>query len=391
MSRRNQFKMNAVPGLLCAAVVALAACATATAAQTRPANLRTVIAVAPAKRPLPPEETTADSTRFSFIFYGGMRGREDGVEIAFEHALVVQFMLDTIESRRTGPDPIRFILSNGDAVYDGREARQWNVSWAPIVDRLTTEGGLPFFMAPGNHDVTESANTYSSGRRQGLTNYFRAVAELIPPDGHKRRLAGYPTYAVAYGNTFAIAFDSNIAADQKQFDWVKAQLEGLDRNRYTNVIAYCHHPAFSSGPHGYPIIERPIASLRTKWMPLLRKHNVRLLLAGHDHLYEHWTERYHDETGWHRLDHIVSGGGGSPLYTFRGEPDLNAYLGAGVPDSLRLDHIVSPGAKPSDNPYHFTVIHVDGDQLSLEVIGLGSDFRPYGTARVSLNDPKPQP
>ena len=343
--------------------------------------------------PLPPEDRTADSTRFSFIFYGGMRGRADGEEIAFEHALVAQAMIDTIAARRTSPDPIRFILSNGDAVLDGRDPRQWNVSWLPIVDRLTSEGGLPFYMAAGNHDVTESGNPNASGRRDGLMNYFRAVAKLIPANGQARRLNGYPTFAVGYGNVFVIAFDSNIAEDRKQFEWVQAQLAALDRTRYPIVVAMAHHPAFSSGLHGGPAVERPTVAIRTRWMPLFRRHHVRLLLAGHDHLYEHWVERYRDSTGWYRLDQIVSGGGGSPLYTYRGEPDIAAYLGAGTVDSVRLEHTVRPGPKPADNPYHFTIIHVDGDQLTLEVIGVagGESFSPYGKPRVSLNDPPMRP
>src|SRR6185503_11557557 len=124
-------------------IAAAAACARGAVAQSRSPSMRTVLPVVAARLPLPPEAQTTDSTRFSFIFYGGMRGREDGVEVAFEHMLVAQAMVDTIAARRTTPDPIRFILSNGDAVVDGRDPRQWNVSWAPIVDRLVNEGGLP--------------------------------------------------------------------------------------------------------------------------------------------------------------------------------------------------------------------------------------------------------
>ena len=357
-----------------------------------PSSLRTVQPVSAPRFPLPPEPATADSTHFSFIFYGGMRGRADGEEIAFEHSLVVQTMIDTINARKGGSEPIRFILSNGDAVLDGRDPKQWNISWLPLVDRLTTEGGLPFYMAAGNHDVTESPNVNNAGRRDGMTNYLRATARLIPANGSPRRLGGYPTFTVGYGNTFIITFDSNIGDDRRQFEWVKGQLDSLDRKRYPHVIAMAHHPAFSSGLHGGPVIERPTASIRNRWMPLFRKHHVRLLLVGHDHLYEHWVERYRDSTGWHRLDQIVSGGGGSPLYVFRGEPDVGGYVKNGAADSVRVDHVVRPGRSPSENPYHFTVIHVDGDQLTLEVIGVagGESFRPYGTPRVSLNDP-PRP
>ena len=357
-----------------------------------PLAVATAVSVDPPTKVLPPESSTADSTHFSFVFYGGMRGREDGIDVAFEHLLVAQAMLDTIKSREGTPNAIRFILSNGDAVLDGREARQWIASWIPIANRLTRESGLPYFMAAGNHDVTEATYATNFGRRQGLANMLRSVGALIPPDGDPHRLAHYPTYTVAYGNVFVVVFDSNIGDDVTQLDWVRKQLNALDRKRYTVVIGLCHHPAFSSGPHGYAQLERATLAMRNRWMPLFRHYRARLVLAGHDHLYEHWVERYHDEAGWHRLDQIVSGGGGAPLYTYQGEPDLSVYLGAGASDSVQLTHLIRPGRVPAENPYHFTVIHVDGDQLRLEVIGVGGGarFRPYGTETVSLSDSVPQ-
>ena len=57
-----------------------------------------------------------------------------------------------------------------------------------------------------------------------------------------------------------------------------------------------------------------------------RKHHVRMTIGGHDHLLDHFVERYDDERRTYRMDHIVSGGGGAPTYTYRGEPDLQAYL-----------------------------------------------------------------
>jgi hypothetical protein len=42
------------------------------------------------------------------------------------------------------------------------------------------------------------------------------MAKLIPTEGSPRRLNGYPTYAVGYGNSFFIALDSNIADDALQ-------------------------------------------------------------------------------------------------------------------------------------------------------------------------------
>lgn len=354
-----------------------------------PGRADSVLAIASPRAPLPEEAASATVNRFSFIAYGDTRGRRDGVSEQYEHSLIVESMLRTIAAMEAGPDPVRFVLQSGDAVVNGRDPRQWNVSFIGLINRLTTEGGVPYFLAPGNHDVTSAAELNAPGRLVGLENYLRAVSRLIPPDGATRRLAGYPTYAFGYGNMFVIAFDSNIAEDSTQYAWVKSQLEGLDRQRYTHVVAFFHHPAFSSGPHGGAIVERPTVAIRARYMPLFRKHGVQLLLTGHEHFFEHWVERFKDADGsTRRIDQIVSGGGGAPLYSYRGEPDLRAYVAAAGADSVRLTHLVRPGMEPGDNAYHYMVVHVDGARIWLEVIGVdwGRNFQPYRSARTTLTD-----
>ncbi len=349
----------------------------------------TVLSIAKPKNPLPAEAASASVTRFSFIAYGDTRGRRDGVSEQYEHSLVVESMLRTIKSMESGPEPVRFVLQSGDAVVNGRDPKQWNVSFISLINRLTTIGGVPYYLAPGNHDVTSAAELNAPGRLVGLQNYLRAVGQLIPADGATRRLAGYPTYAFGYGNTFVIAFDSNIAEDPTQLAWVRGQLEGLDRTRFTHVVAFFHHPAYSSGPHGGSIIERPTAGVRANYMPLFRKHNVQMVFTGHEHLFEHFVERYRDAAGQpRRIDQIVSGGGGAPLYTYQGEPDLREYMQASGADSARVTHLVRPSSKAGDNPYHYTVVHVDGARVWLEVIGVdwGAGFAPYQGNRSVLGD-----
>src|SRR5690348_18409950 len=100
-------------------------------------------------------------------------------------------------------------------------------------------------------------------------------------------------------------------------------------------------------------------------MPLFRKHGVKLLLTGHEHLFEHFVERWRDSTGRaHRLDEIVSGGGGAPTYTYSAEPDLTQYIAEAGRDSLRVEHLVRPGATIPENPYHYLVVHVNKANIS---------------------------
>ncbi len=327
-------------------------------------------------------------TRFSFIVYGDTRGRRDGTAEQYEHSLIVDSALATIKRLESGPFPVRFVLQTGDAVVNGQDARQWNKSFVDLINRLTTEAGVPYFLAPGNHDVSPAAALESPMRKEGLKNYLAAISNLIPPDGAPRRLDGYPTYAFGYGNTFFIALDSNIATDDKQFEWVRSQLDGLDRKRYQHIVVFFHHPVFSSGPHGGPVVEPPSAALRVRYMPLFRRHHVAILFAGHDHLFDHWVEHYEDSDGKHRLDHILTGGGGAPIYTYRGEPDLREYLKMYSAEKVSLDHITRPGMNPGDNPYHYLLVQVDGDRIRLEVVGVdwGRGFQPYRSNTAELHD-----
>ena len=347
----------------------------------------TVQGIAAPTEPIPPEMQSAGISNYSFIVYGDTRGRRDGKEVQYEHSLVIDSILATIRKLKNTGFPVRFVLQSGDAVVNGAHPKQWNISFVGLINRITKDGGVPYFLAPGNHDVTAAKSITAVGRAGGLSNYLAAVANLIPRDGTPRRLEGYPTYAFGYGNAFVIAMDSNIAADQTQLRWVTEQMEGLDRSRYHHVFAFFHHPPFSSGTHGGAILEAPALELRKTYMPLFRKHHVDALLTGHEHLFEHWVERYQFPGGpTNRMDIVVTGGGGAPLMGYRGEPDLRDYLKTNGVVKIQLEHLVKPGPQPGDNPYHFVVVTVNGDSLRMEVTGVdwGSNFQPYRSRAVDF-------
>lgn len=365
-------------------------------AQSGVPTIVAVRAIEPPRHPLPPEEKSAGVRRFSFVAYGDTRSAVDGQSLQPDHGVVIDAVLAKAKALASTAYPVRFVLQSGDAVIRGNEGVQWNVSFTPLIDKLT-KADLPYFFALGNHDVP--AGSPGDWRRAvGLHNTLSAVAKLVPPEGSRRRLNGYLTYAFGFGQLFAIAIDSNIADDETQLAWVTAQLEQLDRTRYRHVIVFFHHPPFSAGPHGgvspgpsltstVDNVEAQTAAIRRFYGPLFRKHHVRMTIGGHDHLYDHWVERYEDGGRTFRIDHIVTGGGGAPIYVYRGEPEVAAYLAAGAPQNVRLDHVARPGATIEDNPHHFVVIRVDGDRLSLEVVGTGPmPFVPdQGKSTISLD------
>ena len=105
-------------------------------------------------------------------------------------------------------------------------------------------------------------------------------------------------------------------------------------------------------------------------------------------MFEHWVERYEDASGKHRLDHILTGGGGAPLYTFAGEPDTREYIKAGAAEKVTLDRIAKPAYEPGMGAYHYVLVTVDGDKINVEIIGVdwGRDFQPYRSNKANLND-----
>ena len=368
----------------------------------------------PPAEPLATEIASAGVTKFSFFAYGDTRSGAalispgtvggvpdvpgDGDVIHPEHARIVDRMIAKAAELARTPFPARFVLQSGDAVLRGQNAAMWNVSFTPIIDRLT-KANISYFFSVGNHDVT----TMPAGdpqRALGLHNTLTTIAKLIPPEGSPRRLSGYPTYAFGYGNAFFLALDSNIASDAIQLTWVTDQLDHLDRARFRHVVAFFHHPPYSSGPHGgasaAPLpgtgqkaadrIEPQTLAIRSTYMPLFRRHHVAMIIAGHDHLYDHWVERYVDRGETYRMDTLVTGGGGAPIYVYAGEPDLRAYVAANAAQGVSVTHPTKPGATVDENPHHFVVIQVDGDRLSLEVIGTGpSPYTPYnGSATMAL-------
>jgi calcineurin-like phosphoesterase family protein len=342
---------------------------------------------------LPDATASRKDRHFAFIVYGDTRGPADGTIRQPQHGDVVDAMVRTIAQQRELGVPVRFILQTGDAVSNGRFGQQWNVSFTPLIERLIKNGGVPYLFAVGNHDVTSSKDLNDEGRRLGLVNTSAAMANLWPPEGTARRLTGYPTYTFAYGSFFFIVLDSNIAEDQVQFEWVSAQLRGVDRNRFPEIVAVLHHPPITSGQHGGPkTVEPQSEALRRLYLPLFRERHVRLLLAGHDHLFDHYIERYSDSAGNHRLDHIVTGGGGGPIYRYSGEPDLRRYADAALPMQVTIEHAVRPSRQESDNPHHFVVIQVDDTHLQLRVVStVAAPFLPYGTDTVSLDDAQTRP
>ena len=87
----------------------------------------------------------------------------------------------------------------------------------------------------------------------------------------------------------------------------------------------------------------------------------------------------------------MSGGGGAPLYAYTGEPYLRDYVTENAAEHVSMQHLARPSLDPGGNPFHYVVVHVDGDRIGVQVIAAdwGRGFEPYRSSSATLVDPRP--
>ncbi|MDQ1652876.1 MAG: hypothetical protein QOI35_2076 [Cryptosporangiaceae bacterium] len=183
-----------------------------------------------------------------------------------------------------------FVLPLGDNQYDygtlGSYERFYDTTWGRFKS-ITRP-------VPGNHESYDPA-----GSTSGYRDYF---GDRATPDGTTY-------YSYDRGDWHFVALDSNLSmADiSEQNAWLENDLSNNSRDC---VLAYWHHPQFSSGSHGLNPLSRGV------WRTLYA-HHADLILNGHDHLYERFAPQ--DPSGDadpEGIREFVVGTGGATLRDF---------------------------------------------------------------------------
>lgn len=160
---------------------------------------------------------------------------------------------------------------------------------------------VPMWPTPGNHEYkTRSALPYRD-------------VYYLPEQAMREHEQEY-YYSFDYGNVHFVSLDSNgersisILGDtgDDMLDWLEADLAATDAEW---IIAFMHHPTYSSGEHGNE------AWLHGFVVPILEAHDVDLVLAGHDHHYERSRQILADEAVELPTApiYVVAGAGGAGL------------------------------------------------------------------------------
>lgn len=169
--------------------------------------------------------------------------------------------------------PVDALLEVGDVVYQDGDPKKFDDAIDKPYGKLMEH--RPLWVALGNHDV--------------LTNNGRdLISHLDLPGRWYEKVIRHGKVSVQL-----LVLDSNDVSPE-QTRWLT---EKLDAGSFTWRIVAFHFPPYSCGPHGNT------ASTLSTWVPVIRAHDVDLVLSGHDHSYQ----RYHDAT----TTYIVTGGGGA--------------------------------------------------------------------------------
>jgi hypothetical protein len=183
------------------------------------------------------------------------------------------------------------VLTTGDNQYEKGELQNYLDSYNPTWGQVKSKT----YPTPGNHE-------YGTSDAAGYFQYFGARAG-DPSEGY---------YSFDTDFWHIIALNSNCTqiggcdVNSAQYQWL---VNDLKENSKNCIMAYWHHPKFSSGIHGN--------DLRTLdfWEVLYQK-GADLIITGHDHNYERFAKQnpngVSDDNG---IRQFVVGTGGKSLRT----------------------------------------------------------------------------
>lgn len=203
--------------------------------------------------------------------------------------------------------PFDLVLALGDNMY-GRQQPSDFVNKFEQPYALLLQAGVQFQAALGNHDRPENR------------------------DYAPYNMGGQRYYSFTRASTRFVVLDTNLM-DPAQLAWFDATLATASEPW---KIVYFHHPLYSNGGrHGSNV------ELRVVLEPLLVKHRVQVVFAGHEHIYE----RLKPQKG---VTHFVAGSGGQLR---KGDANVAATTAAAF-----------------DEDQTFMLVEIAGDELRFQTI-----------------------
>lgn len=236
-----------------------------------------------------------DAKPFTFIYFGDS-----------QNDLRPMWPWIVRESFQTVPR-MAFTLHAGDLTSGRGNDPEWG-DWHYAMSWIN--GMVPVIATPGNHETITEKDS-DDNRTRYTEPHWRAQFTLPEngPEGFEETV-----YYLDYQGVRIISLNSS-DKQAEQIPWLERTLSEND-NRWT--IVTFHHPIFATA-------ERRESSTRSIWKPVFDRHDVDLVLNGHDHTYSRTGlvsgEGSHSQTGRGSV-YVVSVSGPKPykIGPAKGEP-----------------------------------------------------------------------
>jgi hypothetical protein len=294
-----------------------------------------------------------------------------------------------------------------DDLYDPRTWDQFLAQNEPVAS------SVPWMPCMGNHDM-EALYSHDG--------YGGQAARWSFPDNGPGRATG--AYSFIYGNVGVVALDANdvvfeLAVNRgytggAQTRWLDERLTFLREQPDVDfVVVFFHHCAYST-----TTAHASDGGVRNQWVPLFDKHEVDLVVNGHNHVYERADairrgvpkrtpigDTVHPERDG--TVYVTAGAGGRGLYSF-GAPDsyaghehpsdeIKSYVWAAgrerVPEKVTWSRVrytgysfvavdVEPAGEGHTTTMTLRAVTEDGAEIDRVVIARKAG----GSARLTLSD-----
>ena len=248
---------------------------------------------------------------------------------------------DAMAARSAERPPAMWLLLGDNAYPHGTD---WQYSEALFRHYARRAASTLLWPVAGNHDF------YAADARTQSGVYFDS---FDPPS--EGEAGGVPSgteayYSFDWGPLHIVVLDSHDSdrsADGPMARWLEADLASAADARWT--LAAFHHPPYSHGSHDSDDPEDSggrMQDMREVFVPILERHNVDLVLAGHSHGYER-SALIRGHTGhsssYQETTHRAADGDGSPPRGYsKGEGESAGTVYVVVGSSSEASHRMRP-------------------------------------------------
>jgi len=244
--------------------------------------------------------------KFSFVVLGDNRSGDK------EYSTLLRMAMER------KPD---LIVNTGDMIATPGNIADWAKFWE--LSKIVT---VPYFLTVGNHDAHPKV--------PGSEKVYKEQVDLPGNELY---------YSFVAGNSLFVVLDSFIAGHERRIDGDQLKwLEGVLPNANAkHMFVFLHHPLYTEpgkGKHSGDCLDE-YPKDRDRLEALLVQAKVDAVFAGHEHFYQRKTVD--------GIAHIISGGGGAPMYSKDEEGGF----------------------------YHYIYVTVDGEKVSGEVVDISGKIR----------------